>query len=274
MTESHDTLTAYRFVLDQREATRVAAKHGLHDGSDRGAFLHAVLAQLFAKSSDKVELPFDTFAHDDRYASAVDDPRSLFVIAYSPRSPQAIEDAMGPARSSLLRGMDWKELPAITAGRHVGFRVRVCPVVRSKHTREGEPVRRDKKGRVVSREMDAFIHALRVAPPATHLTREGVYCSWLGDHLAREGAATLERASLVEFQHEHASRHVQPKVDNQPRKSVRIDRPDAVIEGVLEVKDARAFRALLARGVGRHRAYGFGMLVIDARAVASAHADE
>jgi CRISPR system Cascade subunit CasE len=38
--------------------------------------------------------------------------------------------------------------------------------------------------------------------------------------------------------------------------------PDAVLEGVLEVVDGEAFAALLRRGVGRHRAFGFGMLLL------------
>lgn len=265
MTASHHSLVAYRFVLDRREATRVAAKHGLRETIDDGAFLHAVLSQLFATSNAPVELPFESFAQDDRYANAMNDPHALFVIAYSTRPPQAIEDAMGPARGSLLRGMDSKEIPAIPAGRRVGFRVRVCPIVRSKHTREGEPAPRVKKGRVVSREMDAFVHALRLAPEGARPTREDVYCRWLGEQLARDGAATLERAAMAEFRQDEARRHTHPKGD-EPRKTERLLRPNAVIEGALVVKDEDAFRALLARGVGRHRAYGFGMLVIEAMA--------
>jgi CRISPR system Cascade subunit CasE len=36
----------------------------------------------------------------------------------------------------------------------------------------------------------------------------------------------------------------------------------ALVTGTLRVGDAEAFRALLARGLGRHRAFGFGMLLL------------
>jgi CRISPR system Cascade subunit CasE len=42
----------------------------------------------------------------------------------------------------------------------------------------------------------------------------------------------------------------------------RIERPNAVLEGTLTVGDPDAFARLLARGIGRHRAFGFGMLLL------------
>ena len=39
-----------------------------------------------------------------------------------------------------------------------------------------------------------------------------------------------------------------------------LQRPDALLVGSLKVEDPGAFTALLARGLGRHRAFGFGML--------------
>ena len=38
--------------------------------------------------------------------------------------------------------------------------------------------------------------------------------------------------------------------------------PDALMRGVLEITDGPAFAQLLAGGVGRHRAYGYGMLLL------------
>ena len=38
--------------------------------------------------------------------------------------------------------------------------------------------------------------------------------------------------------------------------------PDAVMRGNLTVTDSDSFVALLARGIGRHRAYGYGMLLL------------
>jgi CRISPR system Cascade subunit CasE len=38
--------------------------------------------------------------------------------------------------------------------------------------------------------------------------------------------------------------------------------PDAVFTGVLQVLDTTAFAALVARGIGRHRAFGYGMVLL------------
>ena len=38
--------------------------------------------------------------------------------------------------------------------------------------------------------------------------------------------------------------------------------PDAVIRGVLTITDSESFADLLAKGIGRHRAYGYGMLLL------------
>jgi CRISPR system Cascade subunit CasE len=39
-------------------------------------------------------------------------------------------------------------------------------------------------------------------------------------------------------------------------------KPDVTFRGMLEVVEPGAFEALLRRGVGRHRAFGFGMLLL------------
>lgn len=41
-----------------------------------------------------------------------------------------------------------------------------------------------------------------------------------------------------------------------------IDGPDALLRGCLRVLEPDAFAHLVARGVGRHRSFGFGMLLL------------
>ena len=38
--------------------------------------------------------------------------------------------------------------------------------------------------------------------------------------------------------------------------------PDLSVRGELQVQDAAAFDGLLARGLGRHRSFGYGCLLI------------
>jgi CRISPR system Cascade subunit CasE len=100
--------------------------------------------------------------------------------------------------------------------------------------------------------MDAFVHATLGFSQEARLDREAVYSRWLDGQLRRGGASRLEHAELVEFRREGMRRGGGP----------RLERPNAVLEGVLAIEGPHAFRALLARGVGRHRAFGFGMLLL------------
>ena len=38
--------------------------------------------------------------------------------------------------------------------------------------------------------------------------------------------------------------------------------PDATLQGALRVTGGNAFANLLARGIGRHQSYGYGMLLL------------
>ena len=89
-------------------------------------------------------------------------------------------------------------------------------------------------------------------------SREEVYCNWLGRQFESRGGAKLESATLVSFQRTQAVRKLHGR---------HSEGPDALMRGVLEVTNGPAFANLLAGGIGRHRAYGYGMLLL--RPVAS-----
>ena len=52
-----------------------------------------------------------------------------------------------------------------------------------------------------------------------------------------------------------------PKTDGV-RPLLPVSGHSAVLAGTLTVRDPQAFATLLARGVGRHRAFGYGMLLL------------
>jgi CRISPR system Cascade subunit CasE len=53
------------------------------------------------------------------------------------------------------------------------------------------------------------------------------------------------------------------KADEEgPRSLHHAMGPDATFTGLLAVGNPEAFAGLLARGIGRHRAFGFGMLLL------------
>jgi CRISPR system Cascade subunit CasE len=250
-----DGLRIVRLVLDRREAARVAARHRLPAWVDDGYFLHATLAQLFATSSAPVELPFETFAYDDSYAAEMGDPSLLYVLAYSREDETTLLARLGPARERLLRKIEVRDAPALSKGQRAVFRCRVCPIVRTKLA-GNEPLRADKKGRARSRELDAFLHRAHGVAKGAPIQREDVYREWFAAQLAHEpGACTLDEAKLVEFRREQMRRRARDA-------SARIERPNALLEGTLTVGEPDAFARLLARGIGRHRAFGFGMLLL------------
>ena len=103
-------------------------------------------------------------------------------------------------------------------------------------------------------EVDAFLaDALRKFPDGPskdeRVERESVYLDWLSDRLAE--VAKVEHARLVHFE-----------LRAVLRGGVLCEGPDVVWHGELTIIDAAAFSSRLASGVGRHAAYGYGMLLL------------
>ena len=107
-------------------------------------------------------------------------------------------------------------------------------------------------------EVDAFLcHVLQPRPDAaseyTACTREAVYLDWLADRLA--GTVVLDRSAtrMTRFQRNRIA-----------RGGAGPEGPEAVFHGTFSISDPPRFAIALARGVGRHRAYGYGMLLLRA----------
>lgn len=102
------------------------------------------------------------------------------------------------------------------------------------------------------------------------VTREAVYTDWLAQRL--DGAATIEHALLRDFRRTRTRRSTHAgqgaggggggNAGTAAPRTRPVEGPDAVMTGTLAVTDADAFADLLARGVGRHAAFGFGMLLL------------
>lgn len=134
-----------------------------------------------------------------------------------------------------------------TAGRRLGFEVRVRPT-----RRLHRPAGKNGDGPVHAAERDAWLMQALDDGQETR-TREAVYIDWLAERLAQSGGAQLESAALVSFQRTRAYRK---------RGGGASEGPDALLRGTLIIANPAAFAHLLARGVGRHRAYGYGMLLL------------
>ena len=150
-----------------------------------------------------------------------------------------------PLQLRILTNLDDKAMPTVwQPGTRLGFETLVRPVGR--HSRRTD----DRPGR----EVDAFLLDSEQRPPGEmQRSREEVYRDWLERQLQTHGAARLEEARLRSFRRTRVLRKLHGPYS---------EGPDAVMQGVLTITDGDAFASLLARGVGRHRAYGYGMMLL------------
>lgn len=179
--------------------------------------------------------------------------RDALVLGYADHEAAVLErEALSFGWSELAS----KPMPRLRAGRTVGFELRACPTRRGRHS--GPHPKRNPG----VREIDAFLAEAWRVGPEKRVDREAVYRGWLGERLERGGAAELIHADLQRFRRLRTLRRTQ----GERRRSTLLERPDALLSGLLRVTDSEAFAERLRRGVGRHRAFGFGMLLL--RAVA------
>ena len=211
----------------------------LSPDGDYGYALHGLLREVFGEQAPK---PF-------RYMG---NKRGL--LAYTLENLESLRHHASLATPDVARalGLDaldarpfpstWKE------GQTLGFEVRVRPVIRAKD----------------GRERDAFLHAADAIPAAEGggiAQRAVIYSDWLAKQFAVDGAAQIIQAQMDEFRLTRVLRKASTG-ENGKRKSHAVTGPDAVFKGQLQVGNPEAFARLLARGVGRHRAFGFGMLLL------------
>ncbi len=206
--------------------------------------MHCLLMECFGQLAPK---PFRTILPRDGsngilYGYACSDANAL-------RETAAM--CADPLQSRILPcdKLDAKLMPTFgQVGKQLGFETRVRPVVRRSRNAEIRP----------EKECDAFLwEALKHPEGGMNRSREQVYTEWLSEQLNRRGGARLEpeHTKLVSFQRIRAFRKAQPTFRHT-------EGPDAVIRGILTITDPESFADLLAKGIGRHKAYGYGMLLL------------
>lgn len=266
------TLHLVRLPVDLRALAAFAVANGASD-DDHGYALHLALRRRFGTAGPQ---PFRLF---------IDGPASPHLLGYAADAEALAEAAALPAVDPLLDGVlpappQLRAMPASwREGARYGFEVRVRPVVRFgkrlQAARADQPAARAKDGWWArAGEVDAWVAgrtrggdggrwaddardtaAVRAAMEASP-TREATYLGWLSKRLT-DAAALEDDAGLRHFRRTRTRRSSHGKAG---RKSA--EGPDALIAGTLTVTDSAAFAALLARGVGRHAAFGFGMLLL------------
>jgi CRISPR system Cascade subunit CasE len=207
---------------------------------DLGYSIHQALTETFGSAAPK---PFHFFG----------DP-TCQLIAYTPFDTEELNGFAFAQRTHIpnwelasqvinLKEMQSASMPAWTSGRRYRFTVRARPVCRISHARE----------RKLPRECDVFLRA--VASKSAHgdawLNREAVYLSWFREQFP-ESVAKLLAVRISRMTRMQVYRKGSPSVEG----------PDVTFAGALEIRDPGAFGGCVARGIGRHRAFGFGMLTL------------
>lgn len=237
-------------------------------GHDDGYGWHALLSAAFG---DLVPRPF-------RLLELRNTPPHL--LAYTPHDRTALLDRARlhatPAVYAALRldGLATKPMPnSFPTGQRLGFEARVRPTVRQDYR---DPVS-GTIDRRRSRERDAFLAAVDAEPrprgERPEILRQSVYRDWLARRLspaadlARFEIAELKRSTLLRpRQREQGAKGARELVRvgllKKSGKGEQGGSPDATFHGEITVTDPEAFHALLARGIGRHLSFGFGMLLL------------
>jgi CRISPR system Cascade subunit CasE len=242
------TLHMVQLVLEPRWLAAWTRSAGL-PGDDEGYLVHAALRAAFGVLAPQ---PFAVMGGDAA--------RPLKVLGYGAADEAALRAALDAPREPLLaKGIDCADIHSkampnrFRAGTSFGFDTRTCPIVRMRRD-DGKP-----------RELDAFVHATLGVDRDQVVSRETVYADWLRTKLIDGGAETtavrvhrLDQAPLVRRCGGSARRLWR----TEDGRRVMARRPDVTFRGTLRVVDPDRFVTLLARGVGRHRAFGFGMLLL------------
>ena len=238
-----------------------AALQGM--SADEGVALHHFLSETFGKGALQ---PFRLMPGRRQAPTAT-------LYGYGPKNGDALTSAAEqfgvPEIDAVFQRDTIKTKPLPThfpEGKRLGFDLRVRPVRRLKTelVAESREVRRDilngkpVKPLLAGAEVDAFlVNRMRTNPSLDDTEdtqrdgREAVYLSWLA-HRLKDAAALDETACGL-------ARYVRRKVYRGGRA---LDGPDATIHGELIVRDPTVFAKLITKGVGRHTAYGYGLLLL------------
>jgi|APTNR8051073442_1049403.scaffolds.fasta_scaffold22604_3 CRISPR system Cascade subunit CasE len=242
----NETLYMVQLRLNPERLIRFAQDQGINRAwdEDLGYCIHAWLAALFGALAPKPFRLFDpsTTWHKDRplkwFGYSAHDGATLREQAETFASPLALA-VCDPAELSCAKRMP----TAWATGRRLGFEVLTCPVSRRET------------------EKDVFLRAADAATDADSIpSRAEVYSAWLARQWGE--AATLQSTRLEGFRLVRMMRRMQPNVDSVGRPLRRLMYPQALLHGELTVADGAAFAACLARGIGRQRAFGYGMVLL------------
>ena len=235
-----------RAEIHLRELNRWMASKGF---KSQDHAMHSLLSECFGDLAPRpyfVKMPRGVptgvlYGYINTDISELTDAMSLYAdpLQYQILPPDKMESKPMPS--------NWRE------GARLGFETRIRPIVRTNEGL-GDPEAK-------SKDLDAYIYQRMTHGGNTGMgksefhDREHAYVQWLNEQFTYYGGAVIEveNTKLIRSQLTKMYYKVDGKVNNGP---------DATMQGSLVVTDGDKFHSLVAKGIGFHRAYGYGMLLL------------
>jgi len=244
--------------IEMRAFNKWAGQRGLvwRGDLDEGFALHILLSEMFGQGAFK---PFRMFSGQRRVTG------SLYAYAdYDHEKATSVAEISGlPDSVEVLDPRNLRSKPLRTEfadGQRLGFDVRVRPVRRLRHDVEDSQSRRLlRKGAEIDAHRSELLsydsegwklteESKRSKTPS----RESSYFKWLTERLAGSAEICPNTFRVASFSRTRIAR-------GRGRAS---EGPDAVLNGNFIVSDPMKFTQCLRDGVGRHKSYGYGMLLL------------
>lgn len=249
------TLKMVQIGLDQQEMAAWMAHRGV---DDQDLALHCLLTECLGELRPRVFR-----------ATPAASGRQPAVLGYCRSSQEELESSIQALATPLQRAVikpgevRTKEMPRDwVPGGLLGFEIRVRPLVRlERRPGHGHPgiIRRRQSERGLEPGHECDVHRWRriidEEEGGETPTRDRVYAAWLAGKAEAQGGCIIDPRQVV------MSRFSQTLAVRKLGRS-GIPGPDAVLRGILQVADPDRFEDLLERGLGRHRAYGYGMILL------------
>lgn len=220
--------------------------HGLRASEDDATLSYGIHAWLGAAFGDVAPKPWRLL---------MDAHRPPRLLGYGACDAEALRQRITEfAEPCVLRVcpepqsmIDSRAMPTWREGRRLGFQLLVCPTGRKAAS---------------GIEKDLFLICADGHEGDDGLSREKIYCDWAKQKLS-DHSVTVESMRLAGFRLVKQGRQTQP---SDGRRLLRtVTRPHVLLEGDLTVGDPDEFTRLLRHGVGRHRAFGYGMILLRPR---------
>ena len=225
-----------------------AARLGMHD--DDGCYaLHHAMRMLFGQAAPQ---PFraELRGGSPHVIGYLDDPDALL----DNKNDNIPNETPAVIHNIFLDAPRIKPMPVLwKKGATLNFRLRARTVVR--YSKQERDRMEERTGwRPAGAEIDAFA-AERLKNSCNPADLDEVCRRWLERRL--KDVAHIERLSVLDYQRIRTRRSTHGR-----RGSSFIEGPDASLAGKLIVIDENKFQDILGRGVGRHSAFGYGMLLL------------